>query len=66
MAAWPKPGQHTPRPALRPRPDRFLLFSRTLELNVPGLYSFAALVQVSGLRPLRAPDAAGLDDDGQD
>ena len=34
-------------------------------LNVLGRYSFTALTPVGGgLRPLRDPDAAGLDDDG--
>ncbi|MEU7028938.1 Tn3 family transposase [Streptomyces sp. NPDC046275] len=35
-------------------------------LNVLGRYSFTASVPAGGLRPLRDPDAAGLDDDEDD
>ncbi|UKY55537.1 transposase [Streptomyces inhibens] len=34
-------------------------------LNVLGRYSFTASVPRGGLRPLRAPDAVGLDNDDE-
>jgi hypothetical protein len=35
-------------------------------LNVLGRYGFTASVPVGGLRPLRDPDAAGLDEDDEE